>query len=58
MVVIDGVILKGRCIVILEALQRHALEQLLINYMVIDKTKLFASESIYWPGMNSDHKTT
>ena len=35
--VMDGVILKRRCIVILESLQRQALEQFQINHMEIEK---------------------
>ena len=54
MAVIDMVILKGRHIVIPEALQRQAFEQLHINHMGINKTKLLAYESIYWTGMNND----
>ena len=47
MPVIDRVILKGMCIVILESLQRQALEKLLTNHMGIDKAKPFAHKSIY-----------
>ena len=54
MAVIGGVILKGRQMVTLESLQKQALEQLHINYMQIDKTKLLACESLYWIGMNMD----
>ena len=42
------------CIVIPEALQRVALEQLYVNHMGIDKTTLLACESMYWPGMSND----
>ena len=56
MAVTDGVILKGRHVVIPDTLQKQALEQLYINNMAIEKTALLAheSESIYWPGINSD----
>ena len=54
MAVGDGVILKGRCIVIPNTLQKQTLEQLHINHMGMYKTKLFAFKSIYWPGMNSN----
>ena len=37
MVVIDGVMLKGRHVVILETLQGQALEQLHINQIGIEK---------------------
>ena len=56
MAVIDGVILKGRHIVIPEALQWQALEQLHVNHMGITKTKLLVCEAIYWPDMNNDNK--
>ena len=54
MAVIDQVILKGRHTVILESLQRQVLEQLHVNHMGIEKTKLLVCQSIYWTGMNND----
>ena len=54
MAVIDAVILKGRCVVIPERLQKQALEQLHINHMGIEIAKCLTYESIYWKGMNSD----
>ena len=53
MAVIDRVILKGRHIVILESLQRLALEHLPANHREINKTKFLAHESIYWTGMKT-----
>ena len=47
MAVIDGVILKGRCIVIPESLQRQTLEQLNVNHLGIYKTKHLGRESSY-----------
>ena len=41
MAVIDGLILKCRCVAITEALQRQALEQVHVNPMEIEKTKHF-----------------
>ena len=41
---IDGVILKGRCVVIPESLQKQVLEQLYVNHMGIEKTKPRAHE--------------
>ena len=58
MAVIDGVILKGRHIVILETLQRQALEQLHVIHMGVDKAKLLVWKSIYRIGMNMDIKNT
>ena len=54
MAVIDGVIMKGRHIVIPEVLKSQALDQLHINYMGIEKTKLPVSKSIYWASINND----
>ena len=55
---IDGIILKRRHIdiVIPEALQRQALQQLHVNHVGIGKTKLLACKSIYWIGVNLDIK--
>ena len=57
MAVIDGVIMKGRCIIIpkpQQALKQQALDQLHVNHMGIEKTKLLACKSIYWVNVNSD----
>ena len=53
MTVIDRFILKGRCIVISNTLQKQTLEQLHINHMGMDKIKPLC-ESIYWPGIDSN----
>ena len=52
--VIDGVIMKGRCIIIPEALKQQALDQLQGNHKGIEKTKLLAHKSIYWVNANND----
>ena len=52
--VIDGVILKGRCIVIPNSLRQQVLNQLHTNHMGIEKTKLLALESVYWSSINAD----
>ena len=54
--VIDGVTMKGRCIVIPEALKQQTLDQLHVNHMGIEKTKLLAHKSIYWVNVNNDIK--
>ena len=54
MALIEGVIIKGRCTVIPDTLQKQALEQLHISHMGMENTKFLACESIYWPGINSD----
>ena len=47
LVVIDGVILKDRCIIIPNSLRQQVLNQLHTNHMGIEKTKLLAHESVY-----------
>ena len=54
MAVIDLFILKDRCVVIPETLQKQALEQLHINHMGTGKKQLLACKSIYWTGMTND----
>ena len=54
MVVIDGIILKGRCVVIPDSLKTQALDQLHLNHVGIEITKLLACESIYWININDD----
>ena len=52
--VIDGVLLKGRCIIIPNSLKQQILTQLHINNMGIEKTKLLACESVFWHNINAD----
>ena len=52
--VIDGIILKGRHIVIQNSLRQQVLNQLHTNHMGIEKTKLLACESVYWASINAD----
>ena len=52
--IIDGVMLKGRCIVIPTSLKQQVLEQLHTNDMGIEKTKLLACKSVYWSNINAD----
>ena len=54
MAVTDGVVFKGQCIVIPEALQQQALKQLHINHMGIEKTRPLACKPVYWIGMYLD----
>ena len=54
--VIDGVIMKGRCIIIMEVLNsRHWINWMAITW-ALKKTKLLAHESIYWVNVNNDIK--
>ena len=52
--VIDGVILKGRHIVIPNSLRQQVLGQLHTNHMGIEETKLLARESVSWSSINAD----
>ena len=54
LVVIDGVILKGRCIIIPDSLKLQVHTQLHINHIGIEKTKLLAHESVFWHNINAD----
>ena len=55
--VIDGVILKGRHIIIPDSLKQQVLSQLHINHMGIEKTKLLAHESVFWHNINTNIKS-
>ena len=46
--------MEGRHIVIPEVLKPQSLDQLHINHMGIEKTKLLVCESIYWAYINND----
>ena len=52
--IIDGVMLKGRHIIIPTSLKQQVLDQLHTNHMGIEKTKLLACESVYWSDINVD----
>ena len=51
---IDGIIMKGRHVIIPEILKTQTLDKLHINHMGIEKTELLACESISWPNINDD----
>ena len=51
---IDGVAMKGRCIIIPAELKQQVLDQLHPNHMGIEKTKLITHESVYWVNINTD----
>ena len=52
--VIDGIILKGRHIIMPNSLREQVLNQLHTNHRGIEKTKLLAHECVYWPSINAD----
>ena len=52
--VIDSMILKGRHTVIPYTLRQQVLTQLHTSHMGIEKTKLFAHDSVFWSNINTD----
>ena len=54
--VIDGIILKGKCIIMPNSLRDQVLYQPHTNHMGIEKTRLLAREHVYWPSINADIK--
>ena len=52
--VLDGLVLKGSCIVIPESCRDEILDQLHEGHFGIDRTKLCARDSVYWPHINKD----
>ena len=52
--VIYGIVIKGRCFIIPIVLKQQAPDQLHINHMGIEKTKLLVCRSIYWVNINND----
>ena len=56
LVVIDGIILMGWCIIMPNSLRQQVLNQLHTNHMGIEKTKLLAHKSVYWSNINADIK--
>ena len=52
--VIDGIVLKGRHIVIPNSPRQQVLNQLHTNHMGIEKTKLLPHKSVYWSSINAD----
>ena len=52
--VIDGIILKGKSIIMPNILREQVLNQLHTNHMGIEKIKFLARECVYWPSINAD----
>ena len=52
--IIDGIILKGRHIIIPYSLRQQVLAQLHTSHMGIEKTKLLARDSVFWSNINAD----
>ena len=52
--VIDKVVMNGKHIIIPADLKQQALDQLHLNHIGIEKTKLLTHESVYWVNNNTD----
>ncbi|KAL7304666.1 hypothetical protein TKK_0002912 [Trichogramma kaykai] len=48
----NGLILKNFCIVIPKNCRKHVLQQIHYPHLGIEKTKAFARQVIFWPGLN------
>ena len=55
---VNGMVIKGKQIIITPQLQMQMSEQLHSNHMGVEKTKLLACESIYWLNINADIDVT
>ena len=55
--IIDGMVMKGRQILIPTSLKQQVLDQLHTNHMGIEKAKLLACESVYWADIEKYIKT-
>ena len=58
MAVENGIIFKGRQVVIPKTSQKQILQQLHSSHQGIAKTQMLARESVYWPGINKDIENT
>ena len=52
--VLDGLVLKGSCIVISESCRDEILNDLHEGHFGIDRTKVHTRDSVYWPNINKD----
>ena len=55
---IDGIVMKGKRIIIPFQLHKHKVQQLHRIYMEIEKTGLLAHKSVYWLNMNTGTDNT
>nr|XP_054763903.1 uncharacterized protein K02A2.6-like [Lytechinus pictus] len=51
---VNGIVFKGRQVVVPKALQEDILRQLHTSHMGIEKTRRLARDCVYWPGINKD----
>ena len=54
MSVLNGLVLKGTHIVVPESCRDEILDQLHEGHFGINRTKLHARDSVYWPSINKD----
>ena len=54
--ILDRLVLKGSCIVIPESCRDEILYQQHEGHFGMDRTKLHARDSVYWPNVNKDIK--
>ena len=54
----NGIVFKGRQVVIPKTSQKQILQQLHFSHQGIAKTQMLARESVYWPGINKDIENT
>ena len=52
----DGIIFKGKQVLIPTSMQDDILRQLHVGHQGIEKTRLLARETVYWPRINEDIK--
>ena len=50
----DGVLFKGRQIIVPESMQGDIISQLHRGHLGIEKTRLLARDTVYWPRINND----
>ena len=53
----NGIIFKGRQVIIPEISRKDILKQLHTSHQGINKTQMLARESVYWPGINKEIET-
>lgn len=50
----DGILFRGSQVIIPESMRRNILNQLHIGHQGIEKTKMLARDTVYWPKINED----
>ena len=52
--ILDGLVLKGARIIVPKQCKNDLLDKLHKGHFGVDRTKLQARDSVYWPGINRD----